>query len=510
MMSPLTIRNQDRRARLATLRRTLKLFREFCRVEFAFDLYDFQLLRVAYWCLYSLLVEPTDVYIKIARQSGKTETITLVIRFLIIFYRLLTGDPLMAGFASPKGEQAKTDVDRIKKSVQQLRERWQVEDREFNAVTVRAYRQDKLHAEIFKFSLAPTTSNESKTLNLLVVEEAHLADDVKRSNELDPMLSSTGGVTWMIGVGCTRLCDFKRGCDGQIPGSVAVVVPVDEVIADRRKKYEQTGDPKHLEYEKAFQRELQKKGKNNPELRRNYYLDDQVEAGNFISRDRFVSCGRKQWQYKNGILIPVEDLTLSLDWGRVSDATWAGVTTRGYDLMGMWKYPRERYERQIEMLLTDLKMPRKCLRLVRDDQGNEKLVEEEFTYFDRIVTVRGDSTGIGDFPMEYLQEHSGLPVGEDSLVKFTLESKNEMYTTLEAACFRDEGDPQRFSYWMDDPLAGELEEQTTTLVREYKTDRQLLSPHAPEQPGAHDDAPTMLALGALGATSGKIGSILVG
>jgi len=45
------------------------------------------------------------------------------------------------------------------------------------------------------------------------VEEAHLADDGKRSNELDPMLASTGGVTWMIGVGCVRLCDFKRGCD---------------------------------------------------------------------------------------------------------------------------------------------------------------------------------------------------------------------------------------------------------------------------------------------------------
>src|SRR5207249_3086121 len=134
-----------------------------------------------------------------------------------------------------------TDVDRIKKSIPMLRARWQVEDREFNAVTVRAYRFDKLAAEIFKFSLAPTTSNESKTLNLLIVEEAHLADDGKRSNELDPMLASTGGVTFMVGVGCTTVCDFKKGCDGELAESVAIVVPVDEVIADRRKKYDQTG-----------------------------------------------------------------------------------------------------------------------------------------------------------------------------------------------------------------------------------------------------------------------------
>jgi hypothetical protein len=165
----------------------------------------------------------------------------------------------MAGIASPKGEQAKTDVDRIKKSVQQLRERWQVDDREFDAATVRAYPFEQLAAEIFQFSLAPTTSNESKTLDLLIVEEAHLTDDAKRSEQLDPMLASTGGVTWMVGDGATRLCDFKKGCDRELPGSAAIVVPVDEVIRDRRAKYDETGEPRHLEYEKAFTRELRTK-----------------------------------------------------------------------------------------------------------------------------------------------------------------------------------------------------------------------------------------------------------
>src|SRR3954454_15776377 len=107
------------------------------------------------------------------------------------------------------------------------------------------------------------------------------------------------------------------------------------------------------------------------------------------------------------------------------------------------------------------------------DKDGEREVEEEFSYFDRISTVRGDSTGIGDFPMEFLQEHSGLPVGQESLVKFTPESKNEMYTLLEAALFRDGGDPLRFSYWAGDPLAAEIEEQMSILLREYKTDRGL-------------------------------------
>lgn len=484
-------------------RRTLRTFVVWCKQEFDVDLYDYQ-KTIAYWCLYAILVEPLDIALKLSRQCGKTETITLLIRFLIIFQKLLTGYPLMCGLASPKGEQAKTSLDRIKLSVAKMRDRWQVEDREFNASTVRAFRHDTLHAEIFKFSLAPTTSNESKTINLLIVDEAHLTDDAKRSNELDPMLASVSGVTFFIGVGCTRLCDFKKICDGQIPGTKAIVVPVDQVIADRRKKYEETGDPKHLAYEHAFAREVQKKGKANPELRRNYLLEDTVEEGNFISRERFVSCGRREWQRKNGILIPIEDLTFCLDWARRGDYTWTGLMTRRNDLMALWKYPHARYEEQIELMLADLKQPRKCLKLLPD--GTEQ--EEAFSFFDRITTVRGDSTGIGDFPMEYLRDHSGLPMGDESQVKFTAQSKNEMFTLFEAALFKEEGDPDRFSYWAEDPLAAELEEQMSILLREYKTDAELLSPHAPEEPGAYDDACVMCALGCMGAAQGKVGDIL--
>ena len=48
--------------------------------------------------------------------------------------------------------------------------------------------------------------------------------------------------------------------------------------------------------------------------------------------------------------------------------------------------------------------------------------------------------------MEFLQAHSGLPTGQDSLVKFTLQSKHEMYTRWEQTLFRVAGDQMRFSY----------------------------------------------------------------
>lgn len=48
-------------------------------------------------------------------------------------------------------------------------------------------------------------------------------------------------------------------------------------------------------------------------------------------------------------------------------------------------------------------------------------------------------------PICFLQEHSGLPIGQDGLVKFTMQSKNEMDTLPDAALFPDPGDPIHFS-----------------------------------------------------------------
>jgi hypothetical protein len=90
----------------------------------------------------------------------------------------------------------------------------------------------------------------------------------------------------------------------------------------------------------------------------------------------------------------------------------------------------------------------------------------KFAYEQLINTVRGDSMGQGDMPMEYLQAHTHLPVGTDSHIKFTLQSKNELYLNFESAIYREPGDPLRFTYPIDHPLAAEFEEQMTTFVRE--------------------------------------------
>jgi hypothetical protein len=109
-------------------------------------------------------------------------------------------------------------------------------------------------------------------------------------------------------------------------------------------------------------------------------------------------------------------------------------------------YPHINYEDQIELMLKDLE-----------------------PYKGRISNVLSDATGQGDGPSELLG-NSWLPVGPDTKFKFTMQSKNDLYVNFEQVLFKDEGDPLRFSYPADHPLADKFEEQMVKLVREYHGD----------------------------------------
>lgn len=466
------------------LAKVLRLFLLFCQTEFQTVPYRYQ-IRVSEAILRSLLVEPLDIFIKIARQSGKTEILTLLLRFLIVYHLPFIGSPLLAGIASPKGEQAKTDVDRIKKSIQILRSRWQLEDRENNDSTIRAYRNGLHVCDMFKFSLAPTTQNESKTLNILVVEESHKADHEKRRDQLDPMLASTGGFTVHLGVGCPIVSDFKKGCDGHLPG-IAIVVNAEEVCRDRRQVYEQTGDARHLAYERKFREDVRKYGRQNPEIRRNYFLEDTVEEGNFISREHLIAHARA-----STVKVPEDVLYLGVDWARRSDHTWATIGN-GYDVIDWLKVPHVPYAEQVEIIKEWVN---------REREGGK--------YLPRIQAVLGDSTGgAGDAPMEMLAEKSGLPIGEQSHFVFTKSSKNDLYLHFENLLFTEED--RKFTYPADHPLAAEFEEQMTELQRAYTGDGEYLSVHHPETAEGRDDAPDATALMCFAGKTGKIGDILWG
>jgi hypothetical protein len=76
--------------------------------------------------------------------------------------------------------------------------------------------------------------------------------------------------------------------------------------------YEQTGDSRH-------------------------HLKDTADEGNFVSRQRLLSCSRE-----GGIIVRFDQLFLGLDWGRVSDQTIATVGNNQNDVLDWFAYPTDR------------------------------------------------------------------------------------------------------------------------------------------------------------------------
>ncbi|MCA9008494.1 MAG: hypothetical protein KDB01_02050 [Planctomycetaceae bacterium] len=229
----------------------------------------------------------------------------------------------------------------------------------------------------------------------------------------------------------------------------------------------------------------------------NYHLEDIVDTGNFVSRERFLSCARP-----SSVRVPVKKLYFGIDWASKRDNTWAVVGNELNDMADMLKLPNVPYAEQIQLLNDWLRTPR--VEVAEDG------TEIEYTYEERILAAKGDSTGEGDMPMEILATDTRLPIDSSSHVKFSMQSKDKMYRIVEVAIYKDEGDPLRFSYPADYPLASEFEEQFCALVREYKGEGECLSVHHPDDdPSARDDAPDATALALFARDDGQIGELLV-
>jgi len=132
----------------------------------------------------------------------------------------------------------------------------------------------------------------------------------------------------------------------------------------------------------------------------------------------------------------VQDLLAAGEWTREQCMKHPTVVGNDHnDVVDFLKLPHVPYEQQIELLNAWLTQER--------SDTNDKGEEAKFTYDD---AVRGDSTGQGDMPMECPQAHTHLPVGPDSHVTFTLQSKNELYLNFESVIYREQGDSLRFTW----------------------------------------------------------------
>lgn len=467
------------------LEKVMSLFQAHVKAQHNNELYDYQLeiSRKIFEALIQNLrltagatvddiknLRLEEIPVEISRQAGKTTDIVATVEFIMVFLSKLFNMPIAIGIFAPQHEQAKTDFDRLKAALTRSAGDLKIYEApaddvdkakgESNAKTIVLPNG----SSCFIFPVTPASKPESKTLHLMIFEEAQDIDDRILKEQIWPMGASTNAPRVYIGTAGTRICYFYRL--GQTGAALKLYYP--DIVEQRRKKYEETGDAyPHLMYEQTVAQEIEKQGLESDEIQRPYFGKWLIGTGQFTTQealDKLITERARTYHEKKSMCFAGIDTAKNPDSTVVTIIRW-NENKKKKELLNWLELRGENYKDQFDIII-------------------------EFLSHYNVLALAIDSTGQGDFmpdmferESQWRDEHSGL-----YRVKFSAVSKDMMYKNLKVTISELLTDlPQLVK-----KEAERFKLQMLDLQQEYKG--QLLSVHHPDDPNAHDDYPDSWAL----------------
>ena len=154
------------------------------------------------------------------------------------------------GFFGPQEQQAKTAFEMVRDYLSNCLDKgFDFKFKEFNANTINIQSNNYPPRQVYCFTASPTSHPESKTLNLIILDEAQDLVDKQVEKAILPMGANTNATKVYIGVAGYKRCNFWRLLE-ELPKENKVIIPCDEVLEERKKLYEKDKNILHLNYEK--------------------------------------------------------------------------------------------------------------------------------------------------------------------------------------------------------------------------------------------------------------------
>ena len=421
-----------------------------------------------------------------SRQQGKTECVAGTTTFLNTHYfsiveslKLPYTDFFNVGFFAPQQEQAKTDFDRIKNQLDILDRThdYDFSIKESNGTTLTMKSQEEPEKQTFCFSASPTSNTESKTLNLIFLEEAQGIMDEKIDNTISPMGAHTNALKVYIGTAGCRRCRFHSIVES-LPREDVVIAPVDVALRERQILYEKTGNPVFLNYAKFIENEKRIIGENSDAYKMQYLLEWILARGQFITYQELFALEQDytpQMVYGIG-----EPLCGGLDFGKMHDSTVFTIVGKSTGRIVDWlKILGDDYSSQYEQI--------------------EAFINPQYTKL--LQEINCDATGNQDMAVDELRKRFrqyGINVNG---IKLTAQMNDMMYKNLSMLMKPTYMDgrvirpPFLKMPKANSPEKDEFVRQFLDLQKEIKTN--LLTCNAPNGANFHDDFCDSLALAAL-------------
>ena len=275
---------------------------EFGKVLTGISLYKYQ-EEAVYAIIYSVITFSGDVKTMLfSRQSGKSEAMAFVIDTLCVLLPALAkiipdleqfSTGFRVGLFAPQSDQVQTTYSRALTRIRSANAELVLEDPDIDVYLESSARLELSNGSYLAGQVASKQSKiESKTYDLVIVEEAQDVDDLIVSKSIEPMLSSTAGT--LIKVGTTGMTknhfwyeiQHNRQQDRKIRDERIrnhFEYDYKRIIKDRREQYEIDHKRFHLNYEADILRKKARWGEDSQAFKLAYALIWDLESGMLLT-----------------------------------------------------------------------------------------------------------------------------------------------------------------------------------------------------------------------------------
>lgn len=404
--------------------------------------------------------------VEFSRQSGKTTILVYTVEYLIYIFKQVIGRGIRIGIFAPQKEQAKTDFDRLKDAFFELEQKGvSISYKESNATTLKPETPDgdvkpatlsfAGNNEVYIYPISKTSNPESKTLDLILIEEAQGVDDHKMKTAVFPMGASTNAPRILIGTAGYQICYFYR----LLQKDQRFINDYHKIFAERRERYELTGNEEELNYERYVNSEKLNLGEETDEFRSQYKLDWILGSGQFITLEEL---DKMVGDFSRAYTCMDAPCFAGIDTAKMPDSTVVTIL-------------KDQGENKKKLI--------NWLKLSGDNYADQFEIIKQFLSNYKVEALAIDATGQGDFMPDMFERNTNWQNDKSGLyrVKFSLSSKDIIYKQLAVVCREFLTTIPR----IETKEAEEFRQQMLDLQKEYKGE--FLSCHHPDESYAHDD-----------------------
>ena len=312
---------------------------EFGKLLTGVQIYDYQYDPI-YRIIYSVItIEGAYLTVLFARQSGKSEALAFAIPTIAVLVPVLAKffpeldqykDGVKIGLFAPQVDQIQTTYSRTMMRIGSSHAIEVLSDPDIDTALTSEVRFELSNGSFMHGQCASKQSKiESKTYDLVIMEEAQDIDSYIAQKSIEPMVSATSGT--IVKVGTTGTAKNHYWFDIQENKRLSrkarnrkLVYHFEQnykrVIEDKRKQYKIDGRLFHLNYERDIVKKKQRWGEDSDAFKLGYALIWALDTGMFITdTDWNRMCNKKKSfpkQIKSSQLI-----VAGLDIGKSVDST---------------------------------------------------------------------------------------------------------------------------------------------------------------------------------------------